>query len=318
MMILAVASLLAVASATTMTQFAEFTSKFNKVYTSSEEFQIRYRVFERNLAIIAEQNRANVAAGGEADVFAVNEFSDLTPAEFKATYLMTEYSPVSAEADGVDSFASAYGANVTIDWRTRGVLTPVKNQGRCGSCWAFSATSAIESYAHLAGRPLQVLSPQQITSCDKVDHGCNGGRTETAFAYIVRAGGLQSEASYPYTSGGTGQSGTCHAEPSKFVQKITGYRSVARGETNLAGALEKGPVSICLGASSWQSYHGGVMRACPGPVDHCVQLVGYDAPNNAWIIRNQWGTSWGESGYLRLARGNNLCNVAGDATYPTF
>jgi len=203
-----------------------------------------------------------------------------------------------------------------VDWRTKGALTHVKDQGQCGSCWAFSATEAIESYAHLSGKhPLYTLSPQQITSCDKTDGGCNGGSPSRAYAYVHNAGGIETEASYPYTSG-RGVTGTCHVDTSKFVVKVTGSHAVARGEPSLQTALNNGPVSVCVAANAFQTYHGGILASCPGTIDHCVQAVGYTA--DYWIIRNSWGTGWGEAGFLRLKRGANLCHVADDVTYPTF
>jgi len=309
----------AIATASTMTQFAEFTSKHGKVYASSEEFQIRFKVFEQNLKVIDQRNAENIAAGGEA-VHGITQFADMTQAEFESTYLMNNYQP--QVTDAVATFTKEVSLNTTIDWTkvSPAVLTPIKDQGRCGSCWAFSATSAIESYAKLAGKELQILSPQQITSCDKVDGGCNGGNTETAYNYVVRAGGLELESSYPYKSGTTGTSGTCVFDASKIAQKITGFTAIPKGEANLLKALNEGPASVCLGASTWNTYTGGILRTCPGPVDHCVQAVAFNPTSNAWTLRNQWGTSWGEKGFIQIAKtsGNGLCALAGDATFPTF
>jgi cathepsin L len=272
-------------------------------------------VFEANLQVIDARNAANIAAGGEA-VHGVNEFADMSAEEFKASYLMSSYTPIVPEE--VVAFEGVQ-ANSSIDWREEGVLTPIKNQGKCGSCWAFSAVSTIESYAKIVNKsPLLVLSPQQVTSCDPTDLGCRGGHTETAFRYVVGCGGIQLEADYPYRSGATGTSGTCMFNRSAVAMRITGYTQVARGETNLQGALAKGPVSVCLAAEAFQTYKGGILHTCPGPVDHCVQAVAYSATENTWTLRNQWGEAWGEKGFIRLARGNNLCQVANDATYPNF
>jgi len=303
----------AVASASSYTQFAEFTSKYNKVYASSDEFQIRFKVFAENLALIDERNSENIAAGGEA-VHGITQFADLTQNEFKATYLMNNYQPYPVlESELVDLKVEA---NVTVDWRTKGVLTPIKDQGQCGSCWAFSTVSVIESFAKIAGKPLQALSPQQIVSCDKVDQACNGGYTETGYKYVVRAGGLELESSYPYTSGRTGRTGTCTFDASKVVQKITGYKTLARTDAALVAGITQGPVSVCIAASNWNTYRGGILMTCPLPVDHCVQAVGFS--DSSIVLRNQWGTTWGEGGYIRLNRGVNLCKVNDDATYPTF
>merc|ERR550532_2053278 len=143
-------------------------------------------------------NAEHVLINGEA-VFGVTKFSDLTPEEFKATYLT--YRPSNRTRDVKDPAIEGPVAN-DIDWVEKGAVTPVKNQGQCGSCWAFSATAAIESYAKLAGKGLKVLSAQQINSCDKEDGGCNGGNTESAYEYVKEAGGIELDSDYPYTSGG--------------------------------------------------------------------------------------------------------------------
>jgi len=297
-----------------MGAFSRFTEEYNKKYTDVE-WSKRLGIFAQNLERVNEQNREHVLLGGEA-VFGVTQFSDLTPEEFKAMYLT--YIPnnssqprVNVELDGAPA--------TTVDWRTKGAVTAVKDQGQCGSCWAFSATEAIESYSFLHNGKLLELSPQQITSCDKTDGGCNGGNTETAYGYVQKTGGIESGADYPYTSGG-GNTGVCKFDASKVVVKIAGYKSVAKGEPNLKTALNNGPVSVCLAADAFQSYRSGILRSCPGQVDHCVQAVGYDDSNSPpyWIVRNSWATSWGEAGYIRVASGSDLCKISDDVTYPTF
>merc|ERR550532_2294511 len=190
-------------------------------------------------------NAEHVLINGEA-VFGVTKFSDLTPEEFKATYLT--YRPSNRTRNVKDPVIEGPVAN-DIDWVSKGAVTPVKDQGRCGSCWAFSATAAIESYAELAGKGLKVLSAQQINSCDKRDGGCNGGNTETAYEYVKGAGGIELESDYPYTSGG-GQTGSCKFNSGRVAISITGYKSVSRGESALKSAMNDGPASLCLAASS--------------------------------------------------------------------
>jgi len=294
--------------------FARFQEEFGKKY-ADVEFTKRLGIFAQNLERINEQNRQHILLGGEA-VFGVTQFSDLTPEEFKAMYLT--YQPSNSSQPRVNVELDGAPATV-VDWRTKGAVTDVKDQGQCGSCWAFSATEAIESYSFLNDGKLVSLSPQQITSCDKTDGGCNGGNTETAFGYVHKAGGIETSADYPYTSGG-GSTGICKFDASKIAVKITGYKSVARGETNLKAALNNGPVSVCLAAEAFQSYRSGILRSCPGSVDHCVQAVGYDDANTPpyWIVRNSWAKSWGEQGYIRIASGSDLCKISDDVTYPTF
>lgn len=295
-----------------MGAFKNFQVKYGKTYADSEWAQ-RLSVFAANLEKVNQQNAEHLLVGGDA-VFGVTKFSDLTAAEFKATYLTykpmnTSVPRVSIEIDG--ELASA------VDWRTKGAVTAVKDQGQCGSCWAFSTTEAIESYSFLSSGKLQSLSPQQINSCDKTDDGCNGGNTETAYAYVKGAGGIMTESDYPYTSG-TGKTGVCKFDASKVAVKITGYTPVATGESNLQAALNNGPVSVCLAAESFQTYTSGILKTCLGQVDHCVQAVGYDSTNNYWLVRNSWATSWGEEGYIRIEMGKDLCKISDDATFPTF
>jgi len=293
--------------------FGRFMKEYGKSYDSVEEYAKRLAIFADNMERVAKMNAEHVLINGEA-VFGVTKFSDLTPEEFKATYLT--YRPSNRTRNVKDPVIEGPIAN-DIDWVSKGAVTPVKDQGRCGSCWAFSATAAIESYAKLSGKyGLEVLSAQQINSCDKRDGGCNGGNTETAYEYVKGAGGIETESNYPYTSGG-GSTGRCKFESSRIAVTISGYHSVSRGESALKNALNAGPASLCLAASSWQSYRGGILSRCDNQVDHCVQGTGYSG-SSYWRIRNSWGTGWGESGFIRLAQGQDLCRVSDDTTYPTF
>jgi len=307
-------ALVAVSNAYLVT-FDDFLNRFGKNYTSIEETSYRKGVFDANVAHVNKLNE-ELRELGKDQVHGVTKFMDLTPAEFKSQYL--NYIPNSFGSKG--EVAELPEPTVTdVDWRTKGVLTPVKDQGRCGSCWAFSATEAIESFSQIAHGTLHKLSPQQINSCDKSDGGCNGGNTETAYEYVHKAGGMELESDYPYTSGSTGITGTCKSDPSKYVAgtAITGYKTVMQGESYLASALENlGPVSVCLAADAFQTYSGGILSRCPGFIDHCVQAVGYTA--DYWIVRNSWNTDWGEDGFIRIERGSNLCKIQNDVTYPVF
>jgi len=292
--------------------FGLFMAKYSKSYDTVEEYAKRLGVFAKNVERVNKMNAEHILIGGEA-VFGVTPFSDLTQEEFKMYYL--GYKPSNSSKNYVTVKLEGPPAN-DVDWVRKGMVTPVKDQGRCGSCWAFSATAAIESYGAIrTSLGLRVLSAQQINSCDKRDGGCNGGNTETAYGYVQGAGGIELDSDYPYTSG-SGSTGTCHFKSSKIETSISGYHSVSRGEYNLESALNQGPASVCLAASSWQSYTGGILRSCDNQVDHCVQATGY--ASDYWVIRNSWSTQWGEEGFIRLARGQDLCKVADDVTYPTF
>jgi hypothetical protein len=292
--------------------FENFKVTHGKKYATESEHAYRMSVFIDNLERANQMNAEHILVSGEA-VFGITKFSDLTQDEFRAQYL--NYRPRPRENVTVPVFDGPVAND--IDWRTSGVITPVKDQGQCGSCWAFGATAAIESYGKIdGGYPLQTLAPQQITSCDTTSYGCQGGWAEHAFNYVVQAGGIQAESTYPYVSGTTGQTGSCKADSSKFVAKIRGYTAVAAGESNLATALNAGPPTVCLAAPAFQTYTGGILSTCDTQVDHCVQAIGYTA--DYWIVRNSWGTGWGESGYIRIARGRDLCKISDDVTYPTF
>jgi len=203
-----------------------------------------------------------------------------------------------------------------VDW-TGTLTTPVKNQGYCGSCWAFSAAEQIESDSMRTLGTSYLLSPEQIVQCDRTSQGCNGGWTEHAYKYVTQAGGIETESSYPYSSS-SGTTGTCSFDKTKTVIKVTGYKTIS-GESNMASYVQStGPLSVCLDAESWNSYTGGIMSVCGKSVDHCVQAVGvYPVTGGYWKVRNSWGTSWGESGFIRLAYGANTCDITNDPTYTT-
>jgi cathepsin F len=184
-----------------------------------------------------------------------------------------------------------------------------------------------------AGNDLLVLSPQQIVSCDTVDAGCDGGDTISAYQYVEKAGGIELNKDYPYTSGG-GNNGKCSVNPSKFAAKINGSKYATPGctgscngqdeDTLAANLVSVGPISICVNAEPWQTYVSGILKSgCPhayNDLDHCVQLVGYNFSGATpyWIIRNSWNTDWGVDGYIYVAKGSNLCGVADEATYCTI
>jgi C1A family cysteine protease len=298
-----------------MSAFVDFQRTYGKAY-SDAEFPKRLAIFTNNLERVNKLNAEHILIGGDA-VHGVTKFMDLTQEEFKAMYLT--YTPDNStfvkrpylELDGAPA--------AVVDWRTKGAVTKVKDQGQCGSCWAFSATEALESYFFLKTGKLAELSAQQITSCDKVDGGCNGGWPYRAYQYVKSAGGMELSSDYPYTSGG-GQTGVCKFVAAKVVAgtATTGFTNIAKTEAQLQTALNNGPASVCVAADAFQTYHGGILKSCPGQIDHCVQAVGYDSDNQYWIVRNSWNTNWGEQGYIRIQMGKDLCQIAADATFPNF
>merc|ERR1712127_383325 len=209
-----------------------------------------------------------------------------------------------------------------IDWTTKGAVTPVKNQKQCGSCWAFSTTGSIEGAFQIAGNKLTSLSEEELVECDHVDDGCKGGLMDNGFKYVEEHG-LCTESAYPYTSG-EGVRGTCKSSKCTTAVKVKGFKDVpSKDEDALKTAVATQPVSIAIEAdkSVFQLYKSGVMdsKACGVKLDHGVLAVGYGVLDgkNYWKVKNSWGASWGQEGYILLGRGENICGIAQQPSYPT-
>jgi C1A family cysteine protease len=233
------------------------------------------------------------------------KFMDLTKEEFKMKYL-SSYVP---EQPAFVRILPTEGVPASVDWRTKGAVTPIKDQGQCGSCWAFSTTGALEGRCFLDGFGLHAFSEQQLVDCSGSfgNQGCNGGLMNNAWEYLEK-NCLCYEGEYPYKA----VDGTCKSK--KGENKISTYTAVAEGNVNQlqAGAAQQ-PVSVAVDASNWQFYSSGVFSDCSTSLDHGVLLVGYNS--DAWIVKNSWGASWGENGFIRLKRGNT-CGIANAASYP--
>jgi C1A family cysteine protease len=278
--------------------------KHGRKYKSDDEFFARYQIFKSNLKVIAEKNRLY----NPTTFYAVNKFADLSKEEFKELYLMNNLPAYKPTAEVLTTNETA---PTTWDWRTKGACTPVKDQGQCGSCWAFSATENIESVHQIASGQLPVLGPQQIVDCDKKDYGCSGGWPYVAFGYVTTQGGQDTEASYKYTA----RDGTCKFNAANVGAKINNYKSISKVETQIQSLLTTtAPFSVCVDAEEWSFYSGGVVTPsqCGRSVDHCVQMVGYDLTKNPgyYIVRNSWGTDWGMQGFIYLQTGSDTCLVA--------
>jgi C1A family cysteine protease len=285
------------------------------------ETSTRFQNFKQSLQIISANNK--MVEGSRGAVFALNKFSDLSAEEFRAQYLMPDFLPTPEEQRDYLVTPSTVAVPAAFDWRTKSKVTAIKNQGQCGSCWAFSATENIESVwmikKSLTNHTMAPLAPQQIVDCDRVDGGCNGGDTPTAYKYVINAGGIETEKEYPYR----GEDGNCKFEKSKVYAHITGYKYAAKkGEEAIMmeHVFSESPLSICVDAEKWQFYSHGVMTGpqCARRVslDHCVQIIGYDHTHNPpyWLVRNSWGTDWGEKGLIMLEYGQNTCGVTDEAT----
>jgi C1A family cysteine protease len=311
-------------AATPVLEFAHFIQKYNKHYTI-EEYPVKFKNFLESQRRI--QKRSETAAGkGFNTQFGITKFSDLTPQEFKTKFMGHKRANTTAIAPAPVFQKDGRAIPTAFDWRTRGAVTPVKDQQQCGSCWAFSATEGVESAYFLKKNKLFVLSPQQIVSCDTVDTGCNGGDLPTAFQY-VQSNGMETDSVYPYTSG-NGNTGTCKYQSNKVVVQISGFQYATQNGDEVAmqqASLTNGPLSICVDAETWQDYTGGVItNDCGDSLDHCVQIVGWNTDTSTgtsipyWIIRNSWNTDWGINGFIYVERGKDLCGVSDEATYVTI
>jgi len=293
-------------------EWDKFKTKYGKLYASAEE-NVRFNIFKQNFI-----KAKRMSARDPHATYGVTKFSDLTSEEFKSIYLMNVTRP----------FVAAPTAKVTpvpnlptsFDWSSKGAVTPVKNQGQCGSCWDFSATETIESVCYLAGYPLTALSEQQIVDCDTTDSGCNGGWPYNAYQYVISAGGLETESDYPYTA----KDGTCNFDSSKVECKVQSWKYVTQSQDENAMQnflYTNSPLSVCVDAEIWQSYTGGVITPssnCGDSIDHCVQVTGWSVQQgiNAWNVRNSWGTDWGEGGYIYVQIGSDVCAIAEVVTVP--
>lgn len=316
------AALFAAASASTLkgseeqdfAKFQSFVAEFGKNYESVTEFKTRFAAFRDFLSLADARNAQNMALGGEDNVHGITQFADLTQAEFEDTYLMKKGTYIKRLHNETSLEPLRAGS---VDWRNQGVITAVKNQAQCGSCWAFSATEAVESFGQIQTKyGLEPLSTQQSCSCTYNYNGCNGGNPQNVYKTAIQNyGGEESNADYAYTM----NCGTCQVSSTKKKYVSTnGYTNAKYG--TLQTVLDStGPPSVCVAAESWNTYHSGVMTSCPGSTDHCVQAVGYTNSGVStayWVVRNSWGTSWGVQGYIYLAMAGDTCNIQDDINYP--
>ncbi|KAK6124200.1 hypothetical protein DH2020_042036 [Rehmannia glutinosa] len=300
-------------------------AQHGRVYKDAQEKMKRFEIFKDNVQKIEAFN----AGPDQGYKLRVNAFADMTDEEFKASlngYKRQEPEMMSASEHEHFRYADVRNVPKTLDWRKKGAVTPVKDQGLdCGSCWAFSAVASIEGINQIKTGKLVSLSEQELMDCDKKDKSCGGGYMNTAFKFVVKNRGLTTESNYPYR----GKDGICDAKKaSKAAIRIAGYEKVpANNETALLQAVARQPVSVGVDASSFESrfYSNGVLvGGCGTELDHGVTVVGYGKTKGGtkyWIVKNSWGKDWGENGYLRIKRGvtakEGLCGIAMEASYPT-
>jgi len=296
------------------TLFDVFLTTYGKGYTPSET-ELRFEKFKANLEIIDQRNAAERANGGTA-VHGITKFSDLSDEEFKSVYL-TATPPAEPSTATLAKVPPYTGTDDLVNWY--GIYTDgIKDQGYCGSCWAFSVTEQMQADAIRLGMIgfNVTLATQQIVSCDTESFGCGGGWTERAYQYIQQAGGVALEDDYPYISY-YDMTGVCKEDSSTFYMSLDGYYTINSEQSMIDYVKSTGPLSVCVDATEWASYVKGVVSVCGSDVDHCVQIVGIDTSSNNgyWLVRNSWGSEWGEGGYIRISVGNDTCAISNDPTF---
>ncbi|XP_075067178.1 procathepsin L isoform X2 [Mixophyes fleayi] len=302
-----------------------FTNYYSKSY-GEKEAGWRRMLWEKNLKMIEMHNMEH-AMGKHSYRLGMNQFGDMTTEEVRQ--LMNGYKPKAQKGGSTFLAPNNFEAPKTVDWRKQGYVTPVKDQGQCGSCWAFSATGALEGQHFRKTGKLVSLSEQNLVDCSRPEgnEGCNGGLMDNAFKYVVDSHGIDSEESYPYIAK---DDQDCKFDPDNVAANDTGYTDIPSGsEKDLMKALASvGPVSVAIdaGHQSFQFYQSGIYYepACSSSdLDHGVLAVGYGFENEDvdgkkyWIVKNSWSEKWGNSGYIYIAKDRkNHCGIATAASYP--
>jgi len=299
-------------------EFTRFVKVFGKRY-STEEFFSRYEIFKQNLDFIELHNSNN----DNTHSVGVNQFADWTSEEMASR--LNGYRPSNRQRNPV-ALKLPKNAPSTLDWNAKGAVTAIKDQGQCGSCWSFSATGSIEGAVYLKTGNLTSLSEQQLMDCShpEGDDSCEGGLMDDAFQFVLDNKGICAEADYPYKAKDEKCVKTCNS-----VSAITKFVDVdydekhPTDETALMAAVNIGPVSIAIEADQqvFQLYTSGVItKGCGTKLDHGVLIVGYgtDATTNVdyWLVKNSWGPKWGEKGFVRIIRSQNMCGLNMVASYP--
>lgn len=296
-------------------EFLEFKTKHNKKYDTDAEEKKRFHIFQENMK---KARKLQEMEKGDA-TYGASVFADLSEKEFRKYYLSPKWD-LSEKNYLKQAEIPTEAAPDAYDWRDHNAVTEVKNQGMCGSCWAFSVTGNVEGQYAIKNGSLLSFSEQELVDCDKVDEGCNGGLPIQAYEELKRIGGLETEQEYPYE----GKGEKCAFKKTDARVQISGGLNISSNEDDMKAWLAKnGPISIGINANAMQFYMGGVSHPwsifCnPDSLDHGVLIVGYGTQKSGlifktntpyWIVKNSWGPSWGEKGYYLVYRGGGTCGL---------
>ncbi|XP_030630666.1 cathepsin O [Chanos chanos] len=302
-------------------KFELFNHQFRRNYdvNNQQEYYQRKINFESSIRRHVYLNSVSKHLTNHSAKYGVNQFSDLSPEQFRETYLTAQAKVVPKYTPLKHGNSLKRNLPTKFDWRDKGAVNPIQNQEACGGCWAFSIVGAVESVHVKNGGALKQLSVQQVIDCSYNNHGCNGGSTVTALDWLNKTKEkLVSQSEYPFKA----KNGMCHYfAPSHDGISVKNYQAhnfSGQEKEMMARLIEWGPLAVIVDAVSWQDYLGGIIQhhcSSHNP-NHAVLVIGYDTTGDVpyWIVRNSWGTSWGDEGYAYIKIGANMCGIADSVT----